>query len=107
MYELNVYQRADGERPFDSWFQTLRDKRAQTRIAWRLRQVEKGTLGDWKPIGEGVLELRVDVGAGYRVYCGRHGNSLVILLCGGDKASQTKDIELAKEYWTDWRRRRK
>ncbi|CBW76722.1 Hypothetical cytosolic protein (plasmid) [Mycetohabitans rhizoxinica HKI 454] len=52
-----------------------------------------------------MLELRVHVGPGYRVYCGRHGNALVILLCGGDKRSQTADIRRAKEYWIDWKRR--
>lgn len=64
-----------------------------------------GLFGDTKPVGEGVLELREDIGPGYRVYIGRHGAALVILLCGGDKRSQDKDIQLAKEYWMDWKRR--
>ena len=63
-----------------------------------------GNFGDCKPVGDGVLELRVDVGAGYRLYCGRHGQTLVILLCGGDKASQPADIKRAKDYWLDWKR---
>lgn len=106
MFDLIVYQQAQGQRPFDKWFESLRDKQAQFRIARRIRQLQNGTLGDSKPVGEGVLELRVDVGAGYRIYCGRHGETLVILLCGGDKASQAKDIERAKEFWKDWKRRR-
>jgi putative addiction module killer protein len=107
VFDLIVYQQEQGQRPFEKWFQGLRDKQAQARITRRMRQVEKGSLGDWKPVGEGVLELRIDAGAGYRVYCGRHGDTFVILLCGGDKASQAKDIERAKEFWADWKRRQK
>lgn len=75
----------------------LRDKLAKSRIVQRLRRVEDGNLGDVKPVGEGILELRIDVGAGYRVYCGRYGETWIILLCGGDKATQQKDIARAKE----------
>jgi len=105
VFELIVYQQDRGQRPFDKWFAGLRDKRAQSRIIQRLGQVQAGNLGDYKPVGEGVLELRIDVGAGYRIYCARHGEVLVILLCGGDKASQAKDIERAKGFWADWKRR--
>jgi putative addiction module killer protein len=83
----------------------LRDKLAKARIASRLRQIEEGNLGDAKPVGEGVVELRVHVGAGYRVYCGRYGQHWIVLLCGGDKSSQAKDIGRAKTYWTEWKRR--
>ena len=107
MFDLIVYEQDQGQRPFEKWLDNLRDKQAQTRIARRIRQVQNGTLGDSKPVGEGVLELRIDVGAGYRIYCGRHGEALVILLCGGDKASQSKDIERAKEFWADWKRRQR
>jgi len=107
VFDLIVYQQDQGQRPFDYWFDSLRDKNAQARIARRIRQVQAGTLGDCKPVGEGVLELRVDVGAGYRIYCGRSGTTLVILLCGGDKSTQSKDIERAKEFWADWKRRQK
>lgn len=71
----------------------------------RLRRVSNGNFGDSKSVGEGVSELKVDVGAGYRVYFGKHGQALVILLCGGDKGSQQSDIALAKTYWSDWKRR--
>jgi len=107
VFDLIVYEQDQGQRPFEKWLDNLRDKQAQTRIARRIRQVQNGTLGDSKPVGEGVLELRIDVGAGYRIYCGRHGEALVILLCGGDKASQSKDIERAKEFWADWKRRQR
>ena len=64
-----------------------------------------GIFGDIKPVGEGVLELREDIGPGYHVYLARHGATLVILLCGGDKRTQDADIKRAKEYWSDWKRR--
>lgn len=107
MFELIVYQQDRGQRPFDKWLDGLRDKRAQSRVITRLDQVRAGNLGDYKPVGGGVIELRIDVGAGYRIYCARHGDVLVILLCGGDKSSQSKDIERAKEYWADWKGRDK
>ena len=84
---------------------TLRDATAKARIVARLRQIESGNLGDAKPVCEGVIELRIHVGAGYRVYCGQHGQHWVILLCGGDKDSQSKDIARAKGLWAEWKRR--
>lgn len=72
--------------------------RGRAQIEIRLRRVLAGNFGDCKPVGEGVSELRVDVGTGYRIYYGRHGQALVILLCGGDKSSQQADIKRAKEY---------
>jgi putative addiction module killer protein len=105
--ELIHYQDANGRCPFKEWIETIRDKNAKARIAVRLFQVEHENLGDSKPVGEGVMELRINVGAGYRVYCARHGQSYVVLLCGGDKGSQSKDITLAKELWADWKRRRR
>jgi putative addiction module killer protein len=107
VFDLIVYEQPTGQRPFDKWFDGLRDKRAQSRIFIKLRQVQAGNFGDCKPVGEGVLELRIDVGAGYRIYCGRFGSELVVLLCGGDKSSQSQDIERAKEFWADWKRRPK
>lgn len=83
----------------------MRDKVAQARIRIRLRQVQAGNFGDSAPVGDGVIELRVHIGAGYRVYCARHGKAVVILLCGGDKRSQPADIKQAKELWMEWKRR--
>ena len=105
MIEILRYQRDDGREPFTEWLDAIRDKVAQARIRVRLRQVQAGNLGDNDPVGEGVIELRVHVGAGYRVYCGRHGKAIVLLLCGGDKASQATDIKRAKELWWEWKRR--
>jgi putative addiction module killer protein len=105
MIELFRYQRDDGREPFTEWLNAMRDKVAQARIRVRLRQIQAGNLGDCEPVGDGVTELRVHVGAGYRVYCGRHGKSVVILLCGGDKRSQSADIKQAKALWIEWKRR--
>ena len=85
----------------------LRDKAAKFRISRRLLQLEQGNLGDVKPVGEGVLELRIHVGAGNRVYSGRYGEVWIVLLCGGDKSSQSRDIERARAYWTEWKKRQR
>lgn len=105
MLEIVHYQKADGSIPFQEWMRRLRDRQAKARIDSRILQLEKGNFGDVKPVGEGVLELRVHVGAGYRVYCGRYGQHWIVLLCGGDKSSQAKDIDRAKTSWTEWKRR--
>jgi putative addiction module killer protein len=103
--ELFRYQREDGREPVTEWLESIRDKTAQARIRVRLRHLQAGNFGDCQPVGNGVLELRVHLGAGYRVYFGRRGERVVILLCGGDKRSQGRDIQTAKVYWTDWKRR--
>jgi putative addiction module killer protein len=103
--EVFRYQREDGSEPFTAWLNSLRDKAAAARIRVRLLRIEAGNLGDCEPVGEGVTELRIHVGAGYRVYFGRHGQAVVILLCAGDKASQAADITVAKDYWREWKRR--
>jgi len=105
MIELLRYRRDDGREPVTEWLDNMRDKVAQARIRLRLRQVQAGNFGDCEPVGEGVTELRVHVGAGYRAYFGRHGKSVVILLCGGDKRSQSADIKQAKALWMEWKRR--
>lgn len=82
---------------FDAWFAALRDKRGKARIEARLRRAEQGYWGDVKPVGEGVSELRIHTGPGYRVYLTRRGQDVVVLLAGGDKDSQAKDIKAALE----------
>lgn len=105
MIEVFRYQREDGREPFSEWLNAMRDKLAQARIRIRLRQLQAGSFGDCESVGDGVIELRVHLGAGYRVYCGRHGKAVVLLLCGGDKSSQKADIKRAKELWSDWKGR--
>src|SRR3974390_2879559 len=85
--ELVRYQREDGGEPFTAWLAGPRGKAAQARIRGRLLRIGAGNFGDCEPVGDGVNELRVHTGAGYRVYFGRHGKTLVVLLCGGDKGS--------------------
>ena len=109
MLELKLfrYQRADGRVPFTEWLNALRDKRAQARIRVRLQRLGAGNLGDIKTVGGGVSELRMPFGPGYRVYLAQQGSSWLLLLCGGDKSSQQKDIEIAKSYLKDWKERQK
>ena len=101
MIELRRYQLEDESAPVTEWLAGLRDMRARAQIEVRLRRVSAGNFGDCKPVGEGVSELRVDIGAGYRVYNGRHGLALIILLCGGDKRSQQFDIARSQAYWVN------
>ena len=105
MIEVFRYQTGDGREPLTEWLQSLRDKQAQAKVRIRLKRLEAGMFGDSEPVGDGVIELREHLGAGYRVYFGRHGQTIVILLCGGTKKTQAADIKTAKEYWTDWKRR--
>jgi putative addiction module killer protein len=102
---LYRYRREAGDEPFTDWLVGLRDLDAAARVRVRLRRLEAGNPGDVKAVGGGVAELRIDVGAGYRVYFGRQGAAIVILLLGGDKTTQSADIECAKLFWTDWKRR--
>ena len=99
---LRIYVTPDGKRPFEEWMRTLKDVDAQGRILARLERVRLGLLGDCKSVGEGVSEFRVDAGPGYRVYFGQDGRSMVVLLCGGTKARQRKDIAAAKMFWKDY-----
>ena len=104
MIEIRKYHRSDGTIPFDRWMAKLRDERARTRILVQLDRLRLGLPGDWKPVGEGVFELRIFEGKGYRAYFAREGKFIVILLCGGDKSTQSRDIELAELYWREYRR---
>jgi putative addiction module killer protein len=88
---------------FDRWLTGLRDRRALARIAARLDRLAAGNPGDVQPVGDGVSELRIDYGPGYRVYFTRRGPVLVILLCGGDKSSQDRDIRQAKALAEEWK----
>lgn len=81
---------------FAAWFRGLRDRRAKARILVRIDRLALGNAGDARPVGEGVSELRIDYGPGYRVYFIRRGETLVVLLAGGDKGSQPRDISLAQ-----------
>jgi putative addiction module killer protein len=86
---------------FDQWFDGLRDKQAKRRIHARIDRAEDGHFGDCKPVGEGVSEMRIDCGPGYRIYFAQRGLELVILLAGGDKSTQQKDINTALKLARD------
>jgi len=105
MIELVRYRSGDGREPFGEWLRSLGDRAIEARIRVRLGRVQVGNFDDCEPVGEGVIELRIHVGAGYRVYCGRYGNAIVLLLCGGSKNSQAADIKRAKELWSEWKQR--
>lgn len=97
---LIIYTTADDAKPFQKWLKSLKDAQGRGRIRTRLNRVEDGNLGVHKSVGDGVTELIFDFGPAYRVYIGQEGNE-VILLLGGDKSTQQRDIELAKAYWRD------
>ena len=82
---------------YSTWFSRLRDERAKARINARIYRLSLGNPGDVKPVGSGISEMRIDYGPGYRIYFIRRGQTLTILLCGGDKSSQTEDIASAKK----------
>jgi len=105
MAELVVYVTEEGKAPFDEWFNKL-DTAAALKVRTALARIETGNLGDVKPVGQGVSERRIPFGPGYRVYFGQDGDKLVILLCGGTKKRQSKDIEQAKAFWDDYKSRK-
>ena len=88
---------------FDIWFDGLRDANARARIAVRIRRLGLGNPGDVKPVGEGVSEMRISYGPGYRVYFTNRGGLIIVLLCGGDKATQSEDIANAKFIAAQWK----
>ena len=102
--DIVIYTTKTGKSPFYAWENKL-DTKVQAIIASRLDRIRLGNFGDCKPIqgGGGVKELRVDFGPGYRIYFGVQGSTVVILLIGGEKKSQSRDIEKAKQYWLECR----
>ena len=105
--ETRIYTNKQAQQPLTVWLDTLKDLRAKAQIQARMVRVAAGNFGDCKPLRDGVRELRIDYGPGYRVYLSRQGPILVLLLCGGDKADQSRDIDRAIEYLNDWKQRGK
>ena len=105
MYAIRHYLNSEGKNNFLDWQRKLRDDMAKMAIERRLIRVGHGNLGDHKYCREGVWELRVDIGAGYRLYYALNGKEIILLLCGGDKRTQDADITRASSYWQDWQRR--
>ena len=105
MFEIRHYLNTDDKDVFLGWLKPLRDSVAKMQIVKRVNRIEQGNFGDIKFCRDGVWEMRIDVGAGYRVYYAQSGSQVILLLCGGDKRTQDADIERAVKYWQDWQRR--
>ena len=103
MYRIRKYRRANGRIPFDEWFNAIKDVSVKARLLKRLDKVQLGNLGDWNNVGEGVYELREHFNQGIRIYYGMEKSTVILLLCGGDKSTQAKDIRKAKQYWREYK----
>ena len=103
--EVRRYRSADGFEPFGAWLASLRDSRTRAAVLVRIDRLSAGNYGDCKSVGHGVTELRVNHGPGYRIYCALIGRELVLLLGGGDKHRQHRDIRVAQERLDDYRNR--
>ncbi len=100
--EIKKLELQNGLVPFDEWFDSLRDLRMQVAVDARLTRIRAGNFGDCKSVGGGVFELRISFGPGLRVYYGLHGQKIVVLIGGGNKRSQPRDIRRAQELWQQW-----
>ena len=100
---LQIYQTRNGQKPFIQWLESIQDLGTQGRIDRRLERLANGNFGDCRSIGDGVFELRIHFGPGYRIYFGELDDTIVLLLCGGDKSSQERDIRRAKTYWLQYK----
>lgn len=103
--EVLHYLNLDGRDFFAEWLEELKDIKGRAAILKRIDRVEEGLFGDHRFVGAGVWELRINYGPGYRIYYGEAANSVVLLIMGGDKSSQRKDIQRAHDLWADFRRR--
>ena len=101
--EIEYYYTPNGQRPFIEWLEAIQDIRTQDRIQARADRLKFGNFSDYKSVGDGVCELRLNFGPGYRIYFGMVDRTIVLLLCGGDKSSQRRDIERAKTYWREYK----
>ena len=105
--EVKEYLAENGRSPFREWIVSLKDMKTRAGIRMRVNRLRLGSFGDCRFLGNGVYELKIDFGPGYRIYLGRESDVILILLCGGDKKTQKKDIVKAKQLWQDYVRRRK
>ena len=104
-YNIEYYVADNGKAPFIEWLGSLKDRAAVARIIHRIDRVRLGNFGVFRSVGDGVFELKFDIGPGYRVYYALTAVTCVLLLAGGSKRTQTKNIATAKEYWHDYQRR--
>lgn len=102
-YSIEIFKTANGKIPFKKWLESFSEIKTQTTIRIRLDRLSLGNLNQCKSLGNGLYELKIDIGPGYRIYFGNSGQMLILLLCGGDKQSQPRDIEKARAYWKDYK----
>ncbi|MAG28734.1 addiction module killer protein [bacterium] len=102
--EVKIYKNERGDEPFIIWLDAIKDTYTRLRISKRLRRIEQNNLGDVGSVGDGVYELRIHFGPGFRVYFGYIGKEVILLLIGGDKGSQVRDMQKAKFFWQDYKR---
>ena len=105
MFEIRQYLTPAGKDPYSAWRRKVRDTKAKIAIDKRIVRMELGNFGDCKFCRDGVYEMRINVGPGFRVYYAVSGNQLILLLCAGDKKTQSQDIDKACQYWSDWKSR--
>lgn len=102
---IEIYEKSDGSRPFEKWYDNLKDEKTQVRINARLDKIASGNFGDVKSVGDGVCELKFSFGPGIRIYFAQTRETIVLLLIGGDKSTQSRDIKKAKEFWMEYKGR--
>lgn len=98
-----IYANKNEREPFSEWFNSLKDRTFRARIRNRISRLELGNFGDYEPVGDGIFELRFFFGPGFRVYFAEYESTIIILLCGGDKKTQNKDILKAKDFWREFK----
>ena len=101
MIEVKAYTKATGAEPIGEWLKSIKDTKTKSIIMKSLTKLQTGLIGNTAPVGEGVMEIKIHYSEGYRIYYAYHNNELIILLCGGSKSSQKRDIARAKEYWKE------
>lgn len=106
-YTLKIYETSKGAEPLTEWLNGLKDQKARIAVRMRLDRMKLGNFGYCEAVGEGVSEMKIDLGPGYRVYFGMIGRVIVLLLCGGDKKTQDKDIKRALDFFRDHKQREK
>ena len=103
--EVIIYETENGVKPLDTWFNSIKDPVVRFKISSRIDRIKTGNLGDWKPLGDGLCELKMHFSSGYRIYYSELDNVILLLLCAGDKGSQSRDIKKAKAYLNDYKER--
>ena len=103
--EVEIYLDQDAKAPFSIWLNALDDLKGRAKVRERLARLRLGNMGDCEPVGEGISELRIHYGPGYRIYFGQDGKKIVILLLAGSKKTQKKDIKMAKVFWQNYKER--